>query len=513
MKNFDTITAKTAPSTTPASTWMQDNIGIIGGKKLNEICILGSHDSGMYKRTKGGTVGAFDCNTLTQSHSILGQLNLGVRYFDIRPVIASGEYYTGHYSDTGTPLGWQGANGESIDDIISDLNTFNQNTRELIILNLSHAYNTDVGRDYRGFTQAEWDGLLEKLSTKVNHLFSIDGDLTNLITEQTINTFIGNGKPAVVFIIEPTTVELGKYCKKGFYLYQSCNAYNSYSDTNDVDKMIADQIAKMKAQSNSYFLLSWTLTQDATQAATCEVPIVGGASIKDLAHEANNALDRLIPFVTPVNKPRIIYIDAVEDTHPLDLVLYLNLSHSIPGATYETGQSTQDSPSLTPFTGKVYCAFKSNDSSNRVLIISSENGIHWSGTSETGQSTGAAPALVVFNNKLCYAFKCNYARNLLLTMSSQDGIHWSGASETGQSTGMAPAVAVFSNKLFCAFKCNDSRNLMLTMSSEDGVHWSGALETGQSTGAAPAVTVLNNMLYCTFKCNDPRNLLLGTVLL
>ena len=116
------------------SSWMQDSMSTIGTKTLNDMCIPGSHDSGM-SVSNNGTIGAAPCNTQTQTQSILGQLNLGARYFDIRPIVGSGQYFTGHYSHVNSVLGMQGARGESIPDIISDINNFTATNNELIILN------------------------------------------------------------------------------------------------------------------------------------------------------------------------------------------------------------------------------------------------------------------------------------------------------------------------------------------------------------------------------------------
>ena len=154
----------------PSASWMRDNLSILGSKKLKEICITGSHDSGMHVYTSG-TAFAHDCNTLTQSKSLQGQLSAGTRYFDIRPVISAGKYYTGHYGYIDQLASWQGANGQSIESIVADVNAFVSNHKELVVLNLSHSLNTDVGNSqYRPFNQAEWDGLFAELA-KIDNLY------------------------------------------------------------------------------------------------------------------------------------------------------------------------------------------------------------------------------------------------------------------------------------------------------------------------------------------------------
>ena len=45
-----------------------------------------------------------------------------------------------------------------MESIIQQLNEFTSNKRELIIINLSHSLNTDLGNTkYRSFTQEEYD--------------------------------------------------------------------------------------------------------------------------------------------------------------------------------------------------------------------------------------------------------------------------------------------------------------------------------------------------------------------
>ncbi|WP_224244333.1 hypothetical protein [Hyalangium gracile] len=55
-----------------------------------------THDSGM-STLSSGTAFANAGNVITQTTSIFGQLTLGARYFDIRPVISGGQFSTGHY--------------------------------------------------------------------------------------------------------------------------------------------------------------------------------------------------------------------------------------------------------------------------------------------------------------------------------------------------------------------------------------------------------------------------------
>jgi hypothetical protein len=145
------------------STWMQANLETLGGRALRQLCMPGTHDSGMSQIGTCTFDGNAD-NTKTQTQGILEQLKRGARYFDIRPVISAGIFVTGHYSYIPALGSTQGCNGQSIADIISDINSFTSVEAELIILSLSGDMNTDVGEpNYRSLDQGEWNSLIQKL--------------------------------------------------------------------------------------------------------------------------------------------------------------------------------------------------------------------------------------------------------------------------------------------------------------------------------------------------------------
>ncbi|KAJ7041510.1 PLC-like phosphodiesterase [Mycena alexandri] len=307
--------------------WMQANIGLLGSRPLRHIAIPGSHDAGM-SQINGGTAFSDAANTQTQTLSINGQLNAGSRYFDIRPVIADGLYSTGHYSDVTAIDSWQGSNGQSIASVISDINAFTSTNNELIIINLSHAYDTDAGNsNYPIFTQAQWEALFTQLEG-INHLYVAPNPTTVDLTTLTLSTFIANS-PAVVVIVQPdNSVNLGAFAQKGFYQYSQLNAYNEYSDTATLSTMESDQLAKLAAQrttpDQSYFLLSWTLTQDTLQ-------VLGlGDSIIQLANTADPTLyTALPPKLSASTYPNILYIDNFQnDGKAVALAMTINTNYA-----------------------------------------------------------------------------------------------------------------------------------------------------------------------------------------
>jgi hypothetical protein len=310
------------------TSWMQSNLNILENRSLRQLCIPGSHDSGMSTCTSG-TAFAYDCNTITQTTGLLGQLQFGVRYFDVRPVISAGQYLTGHYGYISQIDSWQGANGQSIQSIINDINTYTASNKELVIVYLSHDLNTDLGNaSYAPFTQDEWNALLSQLKG-INNLFIAPNPTTIDLTTLTLNDFIGGNRAAVLVIVEPSGsgISLGDYANQGFYSASNFPVYNQYSNTNDLNQMASDQLAKMKAQrpnpNSSYFLLSWTLTQNPTQATTC---FLGTAdSILDLANQANPQLySMLLPTCSEQCYPNIIYTDNIQTSDIAAMAMAVN---------------------------------------------------------------------------------------------------------------------------------------------------------------------------------------------
>lgn len=244
----------------------------------------------------------------------------------IRAVISNGEYYSGHYALVGkfkAYSNYQGAIGQSIDSIIEHINSFVACNNELIILSLSHGLNLDLGDVYsnRPLNQQEYDKLFYKL-LNLNYRFIIpDKDTVNL-TEKTLDYFIGNKRSAVCIVLndlDDLNIKINPiFFHQGFYRSDEFPIFDKYSNTNNLEYMIKDQLNKMlyqrsKKQSN-YFLLSWTLTQHSVlqQAGF-------GLSIYSMAIIANSNLFRILStksgysFKKFIKEtfPNVIYLDFV----------------------------------------------------------------------------------------------------------------------------------------------------------------------------------------------------------
>ncbi|KAK7510605.1 PLC-like phosphodiesterase [Phyllosticta citriasiana] len=286
--------------------WMHQNLALLGDRKIRHLCMPGSHDAGM------STFGTHTDlvtkqNTITQKFDIATQLTAGSRWFDIRPILRNGSFYTGHYSDIDV-LGWQGADGQSLNDIISQINDFTSKYNELVILDISHAYNADS--DYADFTQADWETLFTELQ-KINHRLNTTGLTTSTdLSSKTLSSFIENG-PCVLLVTElqtgislPSAAFAAGIVNSG----DSFPIYNSYADSNDLNTMVSDQLSKLYTQrknpDSTFFLLSWTLTQDALDV------INAGTSILELAEQAYQPLFRqaFVNF-TSQTYPNVLYMD------------------------------------------------------------------------------------------------------------------------------------------------------------------------------------------------------------
>jgi hypothetical protein len=370
------------PSLTAPIDWMQSTLDLIGKKKLGKITIPGSHDAAMSTLT-GYNFGTTE-NTLTQRGTIYEQLVAGSRYIDLRPVYREidGYFTSGHYQGvdlndaltkayqwlltqhgpdlilpTDPTIPWLptvdlGGTGQSIADIIDDVNRFTKQHKELVILNLSHSLY--LGADFvgRNLTQDEWDALLQQLDGLQSRFF-VDTVATPIrdLGQLTLNEFLKpQGKPsaAVVVLVDadvPITVP------DGFYPADFFNVFNCYSNTDNSSTMVSYQGKVLDAVGNysNYSLASWTLTMPAWKAAMSSVATLGGVmdnsdmflllapiaaetaeafgTILELADEANtNVTDSLMNLAHEHNAPNIIYFDSITNIPAGQLAMALNYS-------------------------------------------------------------------------------------------------------------------------------------------------------------------------------------------
>jgi hypothetical protein len=304
--------------------WMTQLYGVLGPRQFWEIAMPGSHDAGMAYLSHI-TVGTTDCNTRTQYFPIARQLELGVRYFDIRPAIWSRSpgFHLAHYSYN-DKLGLLGGTGEPLGEVLGAIGSFlTQPGREneVVILRFSHYGNLDRKES---FTLEEFSALLGEVRGIIGSLLyrpSANGMRINNLTFQTI----GNGAGRVIAGFEDLPKELHRP-DQGILSYgdegdsnANLSVFDHYSDTESYSFMSTNQWGKFGAfqpRDGCLFLLSWTLTQSPFDSVAGAGGL--GNCIETLAARANAMLyeeiltrvrDRVI---LPRKTPNILYVDYIK---------------------------------------------------------------------------------------------------------------------------------------------------------------------------------------------------------
>jgi hypothetical protein len=244
---------------------MQQSMSSLANRTLKHICMPGSHDAGMGTFTPG-TIGAHFANTQTQYLDFYQQLMAGSRYFDLRPVLSRGEWVTGHYGQVGDI--WLGGNGQSLADIIQQINNFTAEHQELIIVNLSHTLDTD--NKYKALTQTQWNDLLNALK-RINNRYTASSPGAIDLSTYRLGEFITDRASVLVIAQLPSGITLSDFANQGFYAGQNFPFYDEYSNSNHLATMKSDQLAKLKQNRNivaetserkdKFHIFSWTLTQ------------------------------------------------------------------------------------------------------------------------------------------------------------------------------------------------------------------------------------------------------------
>ncbi|KAK0094593.1 hypothetical protein PV326_010507 [Microctonus aethiopoides] len=113
--------------------WMHQRRALLETESFLSILIPGTHNSGSYLKRPPETL--IEKFTATQDGSILNQLIMGARYFDLRPGKQDNKYWIFHGDYLMTPL------QQTIDDVIQFMN----NTQEIVCLHFKefpHGFET-----------------------------------------------------------------------------------------------------------------------------------------------------------------------------------------------------------------------------------------------------------------------------------------------------------------------------------------------------------------------------------
>lgn len=312
----------------PPMAWMQATLPTIGNKTLRQISMPLSHDSGMSEIQPVPWFSGVKHNVVTQTVPIYEQLQHGARWFDIRPFLRDGEWYTGHFSRS---LGQAhvGGAGRSLDDIVNDINKFNsENPGELIILELSHElkfWPLKVPRWYPNLSDEDWKSLYDKLSgikdlwIPANDTITPEQDLTTL----PLSTFIQPGsKSAVILRIPYSSPDIGYPAVREFRLPVT----GSWSDAKDPVFLAQDQLSKLQANrvngDSQMHRSTYTITQQG--AAVMDVG-KWKASIVGMAYQAHRVLlGDLWRELSADVYPNLIEVDNIHNRQVTALCMVIN---------------------------------------------------------------------------------------------------------------------------------------------------------------------------------------------
>lgn len=326
------------PSCLHVDNWMEYMIDELDGfyyRKLSQIALPASHDSGMNgDDIHGCSAGGRWCNTQTQWEDIGGQLSLGARYFDIRPMIDTGDigsedWTTGHAAKVGTDI-TGGCRGESKSSIINSLNAFfadGKHAKELVILKVAHCM-TPPGNGYATCTADQRSAMAHDLASQLDHV--VKGDLN--LNDMTLQEILHEGN--IILVVQGARDLAEGIFQWGYGSDGDYYVYDSYSNTEEFSTMKNDQIDKLlelgnHAGHNHYngFLLSWTLTLSTGDAIDC--PLGSPPDILDMAVKAQPKIYMYMNELVEEGKitktlfPNLLYVDTFNRT-TTNAAIYLN---------------------------------------------------------------------------------------------------------------------------------------------------------------------------------------------
>lgn len=239
---------------------------------------------------------------------------------------------------------------EKISSGVEDINNFTAAHKELVIVNLSHAMNTDVGAtSYRDLNHGGRDLLFQQFNrVHDRYIVTSTADAKNL-TSKHLDEFIFPNKAAVIIVVDANKIKLGSYEHQGFFTTEEVSVQDEYSNTDDAVTMIAGRLGKLDKLTSTFspklFLLSWTLTPQMANFTYHRVvnkffqnTVLGWvwngpfsqASVKGMAYSANKSLfTNCLPHCHGVNLPNILYVDFLEGGDYAALAMAVN-DHCFP---------------------------------------------------------------------------------------------------------------------------------------------------------------------------------------
>lgn len=270
------------------SHWMGDVAGNIGDRMIKDVVLPGTHDSGTYDITATSTIapaqdipswvnavyglglaGVGIASVIAdwakaQPLDILKQLNMGIRYLDLRVVYNGDDYYICH-----------GMYSAPVNDVIAQVNTFiSQNPREILILDFNHLYQMPDPATNEPLVQRMLNAFGSKMAPSIFTACS------------TLNDLWANGYQVIALYANADTVA------QHAQLWSQDQISSPWPNTTDLGKLKSDLDTYIAQRDTSkLFVLQGILTPDGSMIGEGFIPFTSNpSSLEQLAQQVTPAV-------------------------------------------------------------------------------------------------------------------------------------------------------------------------------------------------------------------------------
>lgn len=244
-------------------TWMENLFEVLKDRKLFQLTLPGTHDSGAYELSRTRTPGSRSSIpqwveflrqyavfhgvidqvivdfSLTQSVPIGKQLDGGIRYLDLRICLHDGNFHVHH-----------GLVGPSLSEIFAELQSFMCSvTRELVIVHASHFSAVDTPASHQAFTELILKYLDDYLITPQEYA-SVEE-----LRCASFGTLVDKG-PRVIFIYDDVYLRTNP----SPHFWPGRLVYSHWANTTDMEVLAHEQAAQLATCAGCeqrLFVLQW----------------------------------------------------------------------------------------------------------------------------------------------------------------------------------------------------------------------------------------------------------------
>ncbi|KAK4060929.1 hypothetical protein Trihar35433_9854 [Trichoderma harzianum] len=274
-----------------AGNWMKGIYEVIKDRQIQHVVMPGTHDAGMSTISGQILSGGISENTQTQGLNIYNQLRAGSRYFDLRvgsihSITDTSDYsfWTLHVNDETAEVA-VGNSGESLDDIISEINQFTaENPGEVIFFHVRYLIGIrevpSLGPIY--WTTAIVNDFFGKLRGVNNRCGNLDTSTT--FNQKPASYFMdqNGGNGCVVFLLagdlQPTVPQ--DSVADGIYQANRLSIADDWSDLGDTQPMAEDQASDWKqvirgGSSDTFHISQWLVSADIVTTTLLTIEGIG----------------------------------------------------------------------------------------------------------------------------------------------------------------------------------------------------------------------------------------------